>query len=159
MRVIDASSIVHAWDTYPPDQFIKLWDWLETVITNGDVCISKVALAEVSHASPDCHKWLKDCGVKTLNIDNAIAQEAIQIKSALGIVGDQYNPKGVDENDILIIATAKVQSVELISNEARQPNDPVVPSKRKIPAVCAMPSVGVSCISFLDFIQKSNVTF
>ena len=77
----------------------------------------------------------------------------MRIKGLLGIVADNYHPKGVGENDILIIATALVYRVELVTEEQRQPNAPQVLAKRKIPLVWGMPSVAVPCYSFIDYIN------
>jgi hypothetical protein len=65
----------------------------------------------------------------------------------------------VGENDLLIISTAKVHRVELVSDEEKQLNLPQILSKRKIPAVCAMSEVAVSCINFLEFIKQSGEVF
>jgi hypothetical protein len=81
------------------------------------------------------------------------------MKSALGIANDKYHPNGVDENDLLIIAAAKEDGCELISNEARQPALPVVMARYKIPAVCAMPTVKVPCVDFLDVLTRSGKSF
>lgn len=82
----------------------------------------------------------------------------MSIHDLMGIVGDAYHAKGVGENDILIIATARAHRAELVSNEGRQSLD-ILPAKRKIPAVCAMPEVAVPCINFMEFIKRSDVVF
>ena len=84
---------------------------------------------------------------------------AMSIKQAIGVANDQYHPKGVDENDLLIIAAAKVHGAKLITNEARQFGLQVEARKYKIPAVCDMPSVGVVSMNFLEYIQKSKQVF
>lgn len=159
MRVFDASSMIYAWDNYPIDQFPPLWEWMASQIEAKELVMSNVAFDEVNHKTPECAEWLKDNNLEQLAVSNAIVQEAKRIKGALGISGDNYHPKGVDENDILIIATARLHGAELVSDEERQTNQPQISSKRKIPAVCVMPPVSVSCINFIDYIKASGAIF
>ncbi len=158
MLVFDASSMIYAWDNYPLSQFPGLWEWMASQIKAEELVMPSVAFEEVNHKTPDCGNWLKDNNLKQLAIDNAIAQDAKRIIGLLGIANDQYTT-GVDENDILIIATARLHKVKLVSEEARQPNLPKIPSNRKIPAVCVMPTVSVVCINFIDYIKASGTVF
>ncbi|MBF0633987.1 MAG: DUF4411 family protein [Nitrospinae bacterium] len=159
MQVFDASSMIYAWDNYPEGQFPGLWRWMATQIEEKRLVMPSVAFKEVADKTPDCGKWLKDNNLKQLAISNTISQDAMRIKGLLGIVGDNYHPKGVDEKDIFIIATARVHRTELVSDEARQKVPPTVPSKRKIPAVCEMDGVSVPCINFIEYIKRSEVVF
>jgi predicted nucleic acid-binding protein len=158
MQVFDASSMIYAWDNYPPEQFPPLWNWLAKQVGSGEIVLSVVAYEEVVHKLPECAEWLATSGVQKVAITNAILAEATKIKSALGIIGDKFHPKGVDENDLLIIATAKSLSISLVSNESAQ-KLPDVPAKRKIPAVCGMPDVSVSCKNFVAYLKASGATF
>jgi hypothetical protein len=159
MRVIDASSLLHAWDEYPIENFPKLWEWLETEIIEKKIVLSRVAIEEVDHISPDCRAWLGNINnFAAIEIDNAIATHAIAINTALGIQNDQYGT-GVDYNDVIIIATAKSLSYELISNESRQPALPPNRKRYKIPAVCSLPDISVACINFRELIRASNQVF
>jgi predicted nucleic acid-binding protein len=137
MRVFDASSMIYAWDNYPYGQFPPLWDWMTDQIEQGELAMPSVALDEVTHKAPECAEWLKANDLDVLEITNAILHDAMRIKGLLGIVGDKYHPKGVDENDLLIIATANAHDAELVSDESKQ-KLPDLPAKRKIPAVCSM---------------------
>ena len=92
-------------------------------------------------------------------MSNAILVDAMRIKGLLGVVGDNYHAKGVGENDILIIATARAHGVELVSDEEKQPTRPQVISKSKIPAVCDMAGVAVTCINFIEYIKRSEAVF
>jgi len=83
----------------------------------------------------------------------------MQIKQSIGVVGDKYHPKGVDENDLFIIASAQVHGATLITNEARQFGKQNEPTKRKIPAVCDLPGVAVENLNFLEYIQMSQQVF
>lgn len=119
----------------------------------------KVALDEVVGVSPDCHAWLNSNNIKTIKISNDIVQEAVRIKSLLNIISDQYHPNGVGENDLLIIAAARINNVPLISIEAKQNILPRKLEKLKIPAVCGMNTINVTCIDFLAYIKNSGVVF
>jgi Domain of unknown function (DUF4411) len=159
MQVFDASSAIYAWDNYPIDQFPLLWKWLGVQVQRKSLTIPAVAFDEVAHVAPDCGEWLKAHDAQRLAVSNAILTNALSIKALLKIVGENYHPRGVGENDILIIATARAHHGELISDEGRQKLAPDVMAKRKIPSVCAMPEVAIPCISFLEFIKRSEVVF
>lgn len=158
MRVFDASSMIYAWDNYPIGQFPPLWDWMASQIEAKQLVMPIVAFKEVQDKMPDCGEWLKENNLEQLEISNAILQEAKRIKGLLGIANDKYTA-GVGENDILIIAAARLHGAELVSDEAKQPILPKIPSNRKIPAVCVMPTVSVVCVNFIEYIKASGTVF
>lgn len=159
MHTLDASSILHAWDNYPLTQFPGLWDWLAAEMQAQRLSIATVALEEVGHKSPDCAAWLKRQNVLRLPMSNDVLQAAMDIKHEVGIRNDQYHPKGVDENDILIIAAARYHGATLVTDEKRQFGKQNEPTKRKIPAVCDLPGVAVAHKNFLDYIRQSQQVF
>jgi predicted nucleic acid-binding protein len=150
--------MLHAWDNYPVVQFPSLWEWMAGEVSSGRLSMSSVAIDEVKHKSIDCHTWLKENQITAHPITNAIVQDAMRMKVLLGIVDDGYHVKGVDENDLLIIATARTLHVLLVTNESRQYGKNTLP-RSKIPAVCEMPSVHVPCINFLEWLKASGEVF
>lgn len=159
MLAFDASSILHGWQHYPMAQFPKLWDWIEQEIDTGQFMVPKVAFDEVGHISLDCHKWLKERAIQEIAITQEVLEYALAMKAALGVVNDRYNASGVDENDLLIIASAKAAGCDLISNEALQPELPLTKAKYKIPAVCSMAAINVKCLDFLEVLKRSGKSF
>lgn len=151
--------MIYAWDNYPPQQFPGLWEWMALQIGSKQLVMPRVAFEEVKGKTPDCGAWLKANNLERLEISNAIIQDAVRIKGLLGIVEDNYHPKGVGENDIFIIATARAFCAELVSDEEKQITLPQISAKRKIPAVCVMTGVTVACINFIDYIKRSGAIF
>jgi hypothetical protein len=151
--------MIYAWDNYPVRQFPGLWEWIAIQIEQRKLVMPCVAFDEVANKTPDCGQWLKDNNLEQLEISNVIIKDAMYIKGLLGIIGDNYHSKGVGENDIFIIATARAHRVELVSNEGRQHKPPDKLNKSKIPAVCAMAKISVSCINFIEFLKRSDVIF
>jgi predicted nucleic acid-binding protein len=159
MRVLDASSAIHAWDNYPIENLPTLWLWLESEIAEGGIVIPRVAIDEISHISPQCRQWLHDInGFMPVEVDNLIASHSLLINGEIGVHNDQYG-SGVDANDVIIIATAKARGFVLVSNESRQPSLPSSMKKYKIPAVCNLERVCVTCINFADLIKSSSRVF
>lgn len=155
----DASGIIHAWDEYPIANFPKFWEWIEKQVKANACSISQVALEEVEHKYEDCAKWLKDKGIRRVGLTNEILLEADKIKELLEIDEESYG-SGVDEKDLLIIASAKLESDVLLTQEARQVIDPNRKKKNfKIPAVCGLPEVNVSYRNVREWIQSSAATF
>jgi predicted nucleic acid-binding protein len=159
MYTFDASSIIHAWDNYPIEHFPPLWNWLSEQIADGHNSIPLVAMDEVNSKTPECHAWLKAQGITVLPLTNAILQQAARVKILLEIAEDNYHSKGVGENDLFIIATAKFAGLTLVSEEGRQFRLPEVKAKYKIPAVCSLQDVAVECINFIEFIKSSEAVF
>lgn len=153
---IDASSIIYAWDNYPIEQFPGLWEWLCEEIGDRNLCIPSVAFDEVKNKSEECSKWMQECNVQKFVVTADILRTAVEIHGLLGIENDNYHPKGVGENDIIIIATAKIMETVLISNESMQTGLPQDVRKCKIPAVCHFREVDVSCIDFLEYLKSSE---
>lgn len=159
MQAFDASSMIYAWDNYPFEQFPPLWDWMGNLIAQGEIVLSNVAFEEVSHKTPDCCEWLEIVGLQRIQVSSGVLQEAMRIKTLIGVVDDGYHAKGVDEKDLLIIATAKVNGLVLISDEEKQPTRPSDSRRYKIPLVCGLNTVNVTCLSYLDFIKASREVF
>lgn len=158
MRAFDSSSIIYAWDNYPIGMFPPMWRWIENEIREQKLVFSAVSKKEVKDNSPDCAEWLEACEPTYLPASPAILMKALEFKGLLDIVEDKYGT-GVGENDLIIIATAHVHGVELVSDEAKQPKLPQQKLKYKIPAVCSLPQVGVRCLNFLDFLKTVNQVF
>lgn len=159
MRVLDASSIIYAWDNYPPVIFPPLWLWLGQQMREGQVVIPVVAFEEVERKTPECADWMQEQQITKLPMTEDILLDALRIKALIGVVGDRYHPKGVGENDLFIIATARAHLATLVTDEERQINRPLEPTKVKIPAVCAKPEVAVPCENFLEFIKQAQQVF
>lgn len=155
MYSFDASSMIHAWDNYPPENshFDSLWEWFSEQIDSNNFAISARALDEVSHKIPECGNWLKSNNIEVYPLTATSLAAAQRIKTLLGIVEDQYT-KGVGENDLLIISIAKENEKTLVSDEGRQKVLPALKSNYKIPAVCDMPDVNVKCVNFLDLLKQ-----
>ena len=159
MRAIDASSIIFGWENYPLTQFPKLWEWIALEIQNGELIISQVAYLETRNLILECADWLDEKGISKIPINNAILHKAIEIQQLLGIFDDDYHAKGVGENDILIIATSKMENCELINNESIQNNLPQNKKRFKIPAVCDINSIGVKHLDFVGYFKRSGNIF
>lgn len=159
MYLFDASSMIHAWDNYPIETFPSLWSWMAEQIHQESFFIPRIVFEEIQRKAPDCAKWIKRVAADQILAGNEVLQAASLIKKDLGIMEDAYHPKGVGENDILIIATAKVHGLILISDEGRQMIIPKEITKQKIPAVCKMKSVDVPCINFIELIKTMKVRF
>ena len=157
--VVDASSIIYGWDNYPAESFPKLWEWIAQQIHLGQLVISAVAKKEVEQVCPECADWLKNASIHVEPVSNEILREALRISHLHGVKNGKYHTKGFDENDAIIMATAKVLNGSLLSNEERQPNIPNDVTKAKIPLACSHSSISINCLNFLEYIRSSGVAF
>jgi hypothetical protein len=97
MYSFDASSMIHAWDNYPPENehFESLWEWFSSNVQNKEFVISKKAFKEVSDKIPECREWLQNSNVEIYSLTSTSLLIAKDIKASLNILEDKYT-KGVD---------------------------------------------------------------
>ena len=158
MQVFDASSMIYAWDNYPCGQFPGLWTWMADRVEKGLIQMPDIAVEEVGHKVPECVLWLRAANLQKILVTEAILLEAFRIKGLLGIEEDRYG-SGVDENDLIIIATAKLSDCELVTDEAFQASANKQKRNWKIPLVCNMNTVNVPWIDFLGYLKRSEAVF
>lgn len=158
MHVIDSSSLVSAWDNYPCEQFPQFWQWIKNKIVSNEILVPEVVINEVSYKFPECGEYVK--GFTTpLAIDANIISYAMGLKSVIGVTEDHYHPKGVDENDLLIISSAFCTGRILITDEHFQTAPPKEKSKAKIPLVCKMAAEDIEWINLISYIRGSEQVF
>lgn len=156
MPHFDTSSIIYAWDNYPIGNLPRVWDWLGTEIGDHRIGFSSVVEDEVERNSKPCHDWLKLASPRWISPTQAILADALRIKTLLGIIEDRYGG-GVNENDLIILATARASGEVLVTNERRQYPDPRTKRMNfKIPAVGSLPEVQVQTIDFLEYLRSSG---
>lgn len=160
--IIDTSSIIHAWDTYPESQFPKVWQWIAEELKSENLIIFQTAFDEL--ASPDLRKFIKS-HTKPVPVTSGVVEKAKSIEGQLGIKNGIYAPKGVSENDIFIIAHAALlrsddQNVVLLTEESEQAQLPKEQRKYKIPAVCReVTEPSILCENFLTYLKQSKQVF
>ncbi len=159
MPAFDASSMILAWDNYPLAQFPKLWDWMSLQLSGNKLRLPVPAFEEVEDKADDCADWLRTNGHSPIKLDAKTLAKANEFKELLLIKDDKYSAEGVGENDLLIIASARIHSLELVSDEARQLSLPRSMANYKIPAVCALKKVAVVHMNFVEFFKKSGKVF
>lgn len=127
-------------------------------VSKGLIQIPEIAVEEVEHKVPECAHWLRDANLQKILVTEAVLLEAFRIKGLLGIEEDKYG-SGVDENDLIIIATARLSGCELVTNEAFQATPNKQKRNWKIPLVCNMNTVNVPWIDFLGYLKRSEAVF
>ena len=175
--LIDASSVIYAWENYPIEIFPHLWTWLEEdQMAENLVGMIRENLDEVEKMSPECFQWLKYGSISVISGSDEAIQEEKRLADELGIKDDKYG-KGVDYNDLLLIATASVNKYDVMTNEALQGEEPKnkanykipknkankIPPKKanyKIPLVCrTITQPKITTYSFIEWLKYQDPTF
>lgn len=161
--ILDASTLIDIWLRFPKDLkvFNLLWEQIEELVSSGNLVVTRRNFEEVKHKSEEAYEYFKALGIEILTPTQSILEIAVNIQSGLGLTdADIKNSlrEGVDEGDILCIATAKSLGVTLVTEEKRQPvyqgNKGPSLAKYKIPKVCEMELVGVESINFLELLER-----
>ncbi len=160
--MIDASSWLEAWQRYPMRQFPKLWEWLSEEIENGNMQTIKVMHKEVKHKIDEYAEWLDENNVAYPRVrEDDVLARGIEIKNKAGITTDiKDNKKGIDDNDLELIAVASLSDKKVVTEEKVQKLGKGTKSNSrnyKIPLVCQLNNVDVT--NFLEMMKASGKTF
>ena len=160
MVMFDTSSLIHAWNVYPQKQFPKFWEWLFHNIKNQDIIFSQIVKQELK--TEELVEYIKEAKPKFITPNNEIIQTAKEIKKFLDLK-DGEKGNGVGEEDIFIMATALVQKLNLVTNEAIQREKDARKRNYKIPRAFLefQGSKKDKCSTYdlLTYIKKSEQIF
>ena len=162
---IDASAIIAAWNEhYPKDVFPSLWSQLAEHQTN--IALIKPIYDQVDPISPaDNNKttnekrikyplrtWMINNQFAETPIDESIERKSLELEKEYQI---KNKSKGVDENDLKLIAYAKLNDKTVVTEEGRQQQEPNEKYNYKIPLVCD--EQYVKCINLVEMLRRLDI--
>ena len=152
---LDANILMTFYSSnYPYSVFPGLYKQLEEKIPDSSVILSNIF--DQMRIDEALMAWLKSTGIKATKLP----RKAKFVNLAEELI-DKYKPnkrytKGVDENDLKLVAYAKAEGLTVVTYESEQPNKPVILSKYQIPAVCEVEKVNwLPPISYLSELEIS----
>jgi hypothetical protein len=152
---VDTSFLLDAWRRkYPPDHFPPFWEYLNSLISNGDMKAPEEVFYDLEKKDDEVLAWAKD-QKKALfvPIDYETQQEVSAILARFEFLVNQRT--GRSSSDPWVIALAKLNSSTVITNEGLSTNQN--PQKPKIPDVCV--SLSIRYIDTLKFIKEERLVF
>ena len=159
---LDANILITAWyENYPVDILPSLWEQL--AICRNEFVLIKPIYDETDPITPhDRNKmsidekkvkyplrmWMQENGFEATPINDAVNVASLMLEQEY-----QINPtsKGAGQNDVTLIAYAKITGKTLVTLEAEQKQKPQKKSKYKIPLICQ--EQGVEYINFVKLLR------
>ena len=96
--------------------------------------------------------WIRENHFLKTPIDNKTKKLSLDLEAKYQIT-DQS--KGVDQNDLTLIAYAKKKNKIVVTLEGEQSQKPREKKNYKIPLVCS--EEGVSCVNFIEMINDFGI--
>ena len=162
---VDANSFITSWNTaYPVKVFPSLW--AQIAQHQNDIILIKPVFDEIDPVSSadqklhrdkkrekyPLHVWMEDNSFTPTAITDDTKIISLKLEQEYEI---NNNPKGVDQNDIALIAYAKYENKTVVTLEAKQPQKPEKKCNYKIPLVCDEQKV--ECISFIEMLERLGI--
>ena len=162
---IDASAIIAAWnESHPIDVFPGLWPQLVAHRTN--MVLIKPIFDEIDPISQQdrnmrkrektdkypLRMWMIDNQFVAIFVDEFIESRALELEREYQV---KSNSKGVSENDLKLIAYAKLYNKTVVTEEGKQPEKPKKKCDYKIPLVCD--EQGVKYINFVEMLRRLSI--
>lgn len=162
---VDANIFITAWNIYyPPHVFCTLWKQIAE--HHNQIVLIKPIFDEIDPISSSDQKLSEEAkkGKYPLRIwmeDNhfTAAPVADSVRAASLSLEMEYetndNPKGANQNDITLIAYAKMEGKIVVTFEDKQKQKPGAKCNYKIPLVCD--EQGVECIKFVEMLDRLGI--
>jgi hypothetical protein len=162
---LDANIFITAWNSsYPMKVFPSLWEHLAQY--RNDLVLIKPVFDEIDPISSADKKLPKNkkrekYPLRVWMIDNHFDAKPItdEINSISLELEKEYetnnNPKGANQNDITLIAHAKVKEKIVVTCEEEQTQKPGKKKNYKIPLICN--EQGVEWIKFVTMLDRLGI--
>ncbi len=174
---LDANVLMTAWYvTYPPETFPTLYEEMEKKLP-GNIIIIKPIFDEIEPISDNNLKkllksakddersrkkikedfslriWIKyKLSIGEIHISDDVKQKSLSLMSKY----ETSNlSSGAGETDIELISYAHENTFTVVTLESRQKQKPTKQCRYKIPLICE--KEGVTCIGFIDLLNKCNI--
>ena len=162
---LDANIFITAWNSgYPIRVFLSLWEQLAHC--RNDLVLIKPVFDEIDPISSADKKLPKEKKIekyplRVWMIENHFDAEPItdEINAVSLELEKEYetnnDPKGANQNDITLIAYAKVKEKIVVTFEEAQPQKPGKKKNYRIPLICD--EQGVECINFVAMLDRLGI--
>ena len=149
---LDANVFITCWnDTYPINIFPSLWEQLAQ--HQSDIILIEPIYDQIIVKKDPLTKWLKENHFFSIPIDYETDKLSLKWEKEYQI---RERSKGVNQQDITLIAYAKRKNKIVVTLEGKQDKDP---SRKKynykIPLVCS--DKKVPCINFVKMIDDFGI--
>lgn len=150
---IDASAFIAAWNvSHPIDVFPSLWSQLANHRT--DMILIKPIFDQIDpkkdKADKSLREWMIDSQFVPIPINKFVEGRSLELEKEYQIRKD--SKRGVDENDLKLIAYAMLYEKAVVTAEGKQHNKLEKKCNSKIPLVCK--EQGVKCINFVGMLKS-----
>ena len=96
--------------------------------------------------------WMIDNQFVAIFVNEFIESRALELEREYQV---KSNSKGVSENDLKLIAYAKLYNKTVVTEEGKQPEKPKKKCDYKIPLVCD--EQGVKYINFVEMLRRLSI--
>lgn len=149
---LDANVFITCWnETYPINIFPSLWKQIAQ--HQSDIILIEPIYDQITVKKDPLTKWLKKNHFFSIPIDDKTEKLSLKLEGKYQITGQS---KGVDQEDITLIAYAKRKNKIVVTLEGKQDKNP---SRKKynykIPLVCSEEKV--PCINFVEMIDDLGI--
>ena len=158
---VDANIFITAWNVnYPPHIFCTLWEQLAQ--HQNDIILIKPIFDEIDPISsseqrlPEDKKkkkyplrvWMEENQFSATPVTDHVLVTSLNLEMEYET---NNNPKGANQNDITLIAYAKMEGKTVVTFEEEQKQKPKAKCDYKIPLLCI--EQGVECIKFIEMLD------
>ncbi len=163
---LDANIFLTAWEKsgYPINVFPSLWKQL--ALLKDDIILIKPIFNEIDPISPADKKidllkkrekyplrmWLEDNKFIETPVSGNVESTSLDLEMQYEI---QEVSKGAGQNDITLIAYAKMNNKTIVTLEGKQAQIPKEKHNYKIPLICKQQ--GVDCIDFVTMLSQLGI--
>lgn len=163
---VDANILITAWyKTYPPRMKVFQPLWNQIAQHHDDIVLLKPIFDEIEpipsgsklsiKKKKDEHPlrvWLEESKFTETEISDKVNEVSLELESEYETDNES---KGAGQNDIILIAYAKVTEKIVVTLESPQPHKPGKKSNYKIPLICLEQKI--DCIDFVTMLDRLNL--